>query len=708
MKSPPEKDKLEQAFAKIVEEFFRRHQKIIRKKELDRILKILKQDVVSGKNKIESEFRSGNEFAFIASTTCRLIAQQDAEKKRLLEKFESLKEKYAQTENDRRLKNEAANFIEQKQRLIKGKRFRLKFKETPDWETVTESCKQALFSRDAFIELLVVLAGGAAALLIRNVQKSAEGKSFLDKIDLENTLRNHFALTERLQNRLAVLQGFFVIADSAAKSHGLSLLTADSVDLIKQLTLDDAENVWVRAAAFKVLFVIDIDRALSNAEDILLNAARNAGPDDMFLRNDILEILMECSQKDRSSALIVKTAETDPSDLVRQTCMKAAAKFDLQQALSLLEKTADAGTAFENNVKVRAKAALESANIVEKILKNEFRNISEKQILNLLIRILRNEREPLVLRAALDSVLQAAELRRNAGVSREIGESEQEILSAIDALIVRQEMPSSVKSWAAETRERIIVPFLPGFRDFNEYVAPHLKSMNEGGIIRIPSKMLPSDTLLGRFLAYFSMRDFGWNAAKGTRKHKFYKGDFYTKRLWRIWHEIKHPAPDKRKGYLHSVGRRMFGLIRAPSRILAETGITEVPGERRYSDNFQTWQPYIPMPDDFLSLSSGKIKGKTVKIFSCEGITSIQGPAGPAARLRNKLKISLNYPGLSDLRNQTSRGDFKANCRRYLKYVEKNYGIKTTFEPHSYQYQGKNFSVTDPNIEAAFKPEDSG
>src|SRR5262249_12466818 len=150
---------------------------------------------------------------------------------------------------------------------------------------------------------------------------------------------------------------------------------------------------------------------------------------------------------------------------------------------------------------------------------------------------------------------------------------------------------------------------------------------------------LPDDPVwLGRILAALTRDDWGLTARRRGDALLLGRGDRFRRRLWRILHELRHRAPNKRQAFAHTVGRAVRGDLVAPPGGLDEVRATVVPGERVAVETEGSWARHLPTVDELLDLGAGP-----TRIFSSHGVTTLQPPRGLAARLRARLRLSWRY-----------------------------------------------------------------
>jgi len=262
------------------------------------------------------------------------------------------------------------------------------------------------------------------------------------------------------------------------------------------------------------------------------------------------------------------------------------------------------------------------------------------------VRVMREESSALVLRTAL--------LFAGRGLAWLLREAPAEALAWQQALqpeIERLHESAgllAVRRWAAQARERMWCAADPVARVLIERLRSGVEGMSEGRSRRIRAAreaMHVDPAVLGRVLAVLAQEDFGYDVAGGARVRR---GDRFRFRLWRALHEMRHPSPDKRQAFPHTIGRVFNGQLAAPSAIMAELAQTKVPGEPFLIAEEAGWRPYLPLPDHALSAIDS---GETVRLYTAEGVTEMDPPSGFLRRIVARTRLTLSFPALAELRN---------------------------------------------------------
>ncbi len=251
---------------------------------------------------------------------------------------------------------------------------------------------------------------------------------------------------------------------------------------------------------------------------------------------------------------------------------------------------------------------------------------------------------------------------------------------------------------ASEIRETVILNRDPAARSLYDTIMTTGHSLNPGESFLLSAEMVPDETLLGRVLARISVHDYGYYAQRESHGYRIWRGEIFKRRFWRFLHELNHPDPAKRQGYVHTIGRCYPGLIRAHARYMAETTETKVPGERLFFRKEYSWRPFIPTVDDMLSATRSKNAGKTIRIFSSEGVFSMTGPRDMSERFSLWWYITLNYETLVQKRNYDLEDVQSGHNRNFTQILQEDFGFNIEFHPHAYTYQDKIHQVIDPHV----------
>ena len=474
----------------------------------------------------------------------------------------------------------------------------------------------------------------------------------------------------------------------------------DSLDLDLDLRLaaaargrasDLAEHPWVQVAALAVLDRVALDAPAGprfeipdlrlpgrrehpgyapTAEALELAEARliapRGGPRDFLARALVVGWLARRAADGRDPLRCVDilfNAVEDPSEHVRISLCAAAATVRPVDPRGAALLTILAG---DRVPRVRATA-------VRALLRGPADTPA-------LATILAEETDPLVLRVACAAIAKVAEGTWHPDPAAFAGLS-----AALARIATRDDRPPVVHEAAAAALQAIDGALDPARRAWTGVLAEALARTPPGRETRVslrrPDLPPPGDAAwLGRILAALTREDWGVDADVRKGSLVLRRGDRWTVRLWRILHELRHPSPHKRQGFSHVRGRLLRGDLRAHSGRLHEVVATEVPGERVHCEREGGWGRHLPLVDDLLGLPL--LGRRVVRIVSSHGTTELRWLVPPLARARARLRISLHYEKLAELRRLALDADEPAARAAYTRALRERYGIELHFVPH--------------------------
>ena len=419
-------------------------------------------------------------------------------------------------------------------------------------------------------------------------------------------------------------------------------------------------EVATQIAALDALFL------LSEPDFMLAVRARLAVPgkgDDLWLRRHAVGLLCQVSDTLPEAGPVLETVCNDPSAAVRQALARGLDHLPPALAASLLDRLAT-----DSATEVRAQALDRIPALMGRL--------PEARLAGRLAQSLQGEADDFVLRTALDAAARGAE-----SLGAWSGPEWTPLRPVIEDLH-RTAAAIPVRRWAGHALERIWCASEPEAASLRTFLTDRLRGSAEGGTRRLTAVRqlaMERPDLLARVLAVMAQDDYGYELlgtshALGPRVRR---GDLFRFRTWRALYEFRHPSPDKRQAYSHTIGRIFRGLWHAPSSIMAELAQTRVPGEPLFISGEGGWRPYLPLPDHALSAID---TGDTVRIVTSEGITEMTPPRGFLRRLRSRVQLSLRFAEIAALRNWT-----EARNQPPTAYVAalRDLGFEIRLRPHS-------------------------
>lgn len=490
-----------------------------------------------------------------------------------------------------------------------------------------------------------------------------------DLKSLAGELLERAAGAPRAQNRLAALECFYALVRQEPAS--VAALMEAGPTLSSLVDQEDASPCF-QAEALRALLVTDPLSGLTTLRQRMRGPFPTAK--DFLFRRQALELAAPLLPVEHLLPLLTEVASHDPSEFVRMgLCALLAPRVDGQ---SLLRQLAGLDGATQTP-RVRTAAVLAAVEAVRQEAP------VQDSALALLVDVLREDTDTLVLRVACE---QSAALAEALGPS--LGEAHTRLTDAVAALRLRPETAGLVLETAANAEQVLRRTADPARLAWTRYLAQRVEKLRPGGRTKVTLAPLPDGlppmpdepAWLGAILADLSRDGYGLYAERSESTLTLWQGDRQKRRLWRILHELRTPAPNKRQAFQHTIGRQMPGTLRAHPAHLDEITETVVPGERVHVASQGGWGRHLPTVDDLLDLPL-RANGK-VHLFSSHGTTVLVPPPSLARRLRNRLRVTKDYRQLAALRLTSLQGEEPRERRRFVEHVEKDLGVLVHFSPY--------------------------
>jgi poly-gamma-glutamate synthase PgsB/CapB len=458
------------------------------------------------------------------------------------------------------------------------------------------------------------------------------------------------------------------------------VLTAAAWQLAERLALDAEEDVDVQCAALDVLA-----HSSTRLPAVLVERLGTPkGGDDLFVRRHAVKVLGEqLAQAGVETRNLMTVVAVDPSPFVRQGVAEVLAMAPVSVAKAILPWLA----CRDKSPQVRAQALLVLPAL------NEHPEMREKA-LKILDRALEVDDDVFVRRVALRVAAEA--WPRLAAVDAEAAQAWRQTLAARIAELRRTAEPIALRRHAAQAGERLWLASDPVARGLAETFRSYMVDLRCGKSRRLPRGRLEvyDDDLVGRVMAVLALDGFGLDLEGNDR---LTRGPRMRFRFWRLLHEWRHPAPDKRQAFRHWLGRVSYGRLRAPSPLLGELAPTQVPGEPLYLEEEEGWRPYLPLVDDVLSSLNQLGRVEPVRFYTSEGITEVMPPRSGLRRLLAYGRLQWRFAELAQLRNW--RQGTGKDPLRYLTAL-RELGFEICFYPHPAGTSGKEETPEDVASEA--------
>jgi poly-gamma-glutamate synthase PgsB/CapB len=557
------------------------------------------------------------------------------------------------------------------------------------------------------VELALTFMGRAAAAALAD--RAARPDELMHELfaggKLDDFLRARGEKGARWQVRHAAWDALARALRAAQAFGSLEAFEAGSLGAAVRAATNRDEHPWVQGIALELVVLLSPRFGDSLLTGRLLDRPAELAPRDFLVRRQVVDLLAEAGD-DRALALLGKLlAARDPSEHVRVGVPEAVARCRAPGTGRLLRIAAGLDAEVpEPSAKVRAAAALAARAALAHALAHTpiFTVDRVTAAADLFVGVLQRDRDSLPLEIAC---AEAAALCRDLGelarrdvppgdpaaqAARLLPELGARLQTALLELSAKSGRAPHVHEAAAAAAEEIARLLAPDADAWQRYLAAVVAEIPPGGarrlaLSRTPAGLppLPDDPIwLGRILAQLTRRDWGLAARRHGDLLTLWRGDHFRRRLWRVVHELSNRAPNKRQAFLHTIGRRQHGDLRAPPGGLDEVTATVVPGERVTIEGEGSWARHLPTVDELLDLPL--LEGGPVRLFSSHGTTTLTPPATRWQRLRTRLGLTFGYAGVAHARLAALRGVERHERQRYLAEVKQAYGIEASFARYPY------------------------
>ena len=487
---------------------------------------------------------------------------------------------------------------------------------------------------------------------------------------------------------VAAIRAMRIILQSIPAAAAAQLLSQQMLNFIDRAARQRNSEVWIQCEALSILAALSFPLATS----VMLQRLQKPGRgDDIFVRQHIWGVIEKRVREFPNESLTIGL-EPDDSPFVRQ---KMAQTLFLSDTHNARQRWSDIALT-DTDPKVRA-AAL-TVGVSKHLMPQQ-----SLYFLRLLSQVLEQEQHPFVLRvAAWSAAISAAQMLEK--VKSLHGTTSTQATFTMETIVRGQILPAllklqeshpetTVRRWACQACERLWATFDPQVHSLIARLRPELKSIKVGRSKYLPTEWFSwiDEVSLGRIFAVLSQDDFGYDVQRTFWGMRITRGPSFGFRLWRFLFELKRSATDKRQAHRHTVGRISTATLRAPSQITGELSQTKVPGEPLVIGADGTWRPFLPLPDDLISvINLSWFKPKTVSFVTAQGVTQITAPAKLMKRVKAASALTRQLAQYAELRNH--QGD-AGNARRYLQSFE-TLGFKIKFQPHRYRSRLRNENQT--------------
>ncbi len=418
---------------------------------------------------------------------------------------------------------------------------------------------------------------------------------------------------------------------------------------IYRVALQVRQNVWIQTAAIELLALLSI----SSFEQTVRQRIFNPKPgDDIFVRRKIVKLLGKYLQVLQAPSEIIQKALSDPSPFVRQALTEIVAKAAPDIAMPWIEQLA----LIDESPQVRAAMWLQWPNLITKKTLQPF-------LLRTFQAGLQNETDDFVLRVMCHVTERCTNLLSSTNDPFLTQWSQMAWQNMVNLRCSAKSL--RVRRWASQTLEFIWTELNPRAKELRQNLQQLIESIPPGKSKRIPKHWTADldPSFVGRVLATVCRYDHPVQLKLTSKGFVITRGYIFGFRWWRWWHELKHPSPDKRQAFPHTIGRIFHSEIHIHTTIMAEMAQTKVPGEPLYIPEEGGWRPYLPLLDEFVSAIELGFRQHKFYVFTPEGITEVESPRG-WQRIRALLKLTFKFEKIAQKRNW--REHFTEDPKSYL------------------------------------------
>jgi len=549
-------------------------------------------------------------------------------------------------------------------------------------DTVTDRYHTKIAVLESHISFFLERLGTLGKHYLQNAQKklNTDQKHVFKKIQISKIVMPLIDYKGDNRVRLAAFQCL-----SNILSHTPQEIQKDSVDektiqYIYRAALDKKQPIWIQCEALRLLESMSI-QSLKKALEQRLSIPGDK--DDLFVRSCAVKVLANNSTLLETSRSLFDTIIKDPSAFVRQAMVDAllhASPDDIQKYLWILALD-------DQDEKVRAYA-------INKIQSFARHTDLFDLFLKLILTVLTSEKNPFVMRVCLKVCVDGLTSWLEAGLESQAKTWYQYISKELGVVHTRHG-DLSIRRWAAQAREIMWSEYHPDVKSLKTELQKIVDQIQPGKKKYLPRKLLKNHKKqnIGRLLAVICLNDFPLSLKSGFIKPCLYRGFHFGFRLWRVIFEFRHPSPDKRQAFKHTIGRWFSGNMHCHSQILCELSSTKVPGEPLFIPDESGWRPYLPLVDEMLSvIDNAGFWNHPTEIYSSEGITTVCPPKWWFTKMWARYQLTFHFYTYADMRNWTASTQEKAwtyvtSLKKlgfsidYQTYSERMNGVETNADP---------------------------
>lgn len=545
-----------------------------------------------------------------------------------------------------------------------------------DDAAISERFEKQISEQEKYIVFLLERLCDGTRLMLDHVEDDDELAHYWGIVALPTGLIPSLSYQPQASIRIAACKGLRRILQQLPATIKRPLPT-DITQYVYRVCLDSDVHIWMRAEMMALIAVTRPTQYLEIFHRVLSTEPKA----DVFLKGRMVETLLRFLPAKLSLAAALKGVHHESSDYVRQRFAECSKYLPADVVLRLGPRLMP----LESSAQVKAQFLLV-------LLHYDWTPTQLNRLVADLVTLLKNHSDVFLIRTAFHVLPQFfCQFGSDAGCAQDSFEAVDEQLTWFN----NHHQDTRVRRWAAECREAIFFYTSSAQISGQDQQRLQLLPLEETMTLRLPDNKTDESWL--RQLSFIGSKRFGFNVRLRGSKAKVWSGFRFHTRLWRIIHEWRTPATDKRQNHNHVKGRVFYGLHQFNSRIVAEQSITKVPGEPVYISQEAGERAYLPLVDQLISCLDQGWPTQPLQIFSSEGITEVLPPSSFLARLKARWHVQWQFAKLSRLRNWQEGDSFDATA--YLKKVSQ-LGFKVKVRGYA-DSKGKPYPV-DPRVQRFF------
>jgi poly-gamma-glutamate synthase PgsB/CapB len=546
-------------------------------------------------------------------------------------------------------------------------------------DAMTDRFSRRLHTAEYRLSFYVERLGALVAVAIEKYASATQREQLWRRLRLEETVKPLFSYDGDPRVGTAALRCLATVLPTLPAGRQEHCVTEEVLQFLYRVMLDRRMPVWSQCEALSVLPYLSPS---SLGAVLQLRLHEPGQEDDFFVRRRAVRLLAERLPQVPTLEDILPLAVQDESPFVRQAAAEALLRVSSAKVRTWLRTLArDDAVAQVRGAAVRMIIAMVDRPDLVGALQT------------LLVEVMEYEKDEFVLRVATHVAAESTRRLREAE-SPCLASWREGMIESLERLHVHAErLP--VRRWAALARERIWCETNPRARTLRDAVQQQVATLEAGKSRRLPRKLFAEydEITIGRVLSVLAQEDYGFDLQRHRWGDWIMRGHRFGFRLWRALYEFKHPSPDKRQAFRHTVGRIFSGTLRAPSAIFSELAETKVPGEPLFISTEAGWRPYLPLVDEAISSLQHGLSAPTIRFCTAEGVTELTPPRSLLQRVRAFYKLTTEFADYARLRNWRESGQVASTA-----YLDKLAALGFTISLRSHtDGQDRQFSA-DPAV----------